>query len=88
VKEVADGKLLARASLDALERVDREPRLPEASAIALKDRLDQRAVEPSILINHAGFGLNKEFLAEDPERLLAMLQLDIVSLTELTHFLR
>ncbi len=47
--------------------------------------LDGRGVEPSILINNAGFGLNSAFIDHDPERLRAMLQLNIISLTELSH---
>ena len=55
------------------------------SADALRQRLDQRGIEPDILINNAGFGLNSEFVDHDPERLRAMLQLNVVSLTELSH---
>ena len=55
------------------------------SADALQQRLDQRAIDPGILVNNAGFGLNSAFVAHDPERLRAMLQLNIVSLTELSH---
>lgn len=55
------------------------------SAADLQRRLDERGVAPDILINNAGFGLSGPFLEHDPERLRAMLQLDIVSLTELTQ---
>lgn len=58
--------------------------LPD-SAAALQRRLDTRGIEPDILVNNAGFGLNSTFVDHDPERLLAMLQLDVVTLTELTH---
>ncbi len=55
------------------------------SAAALQRRLGDRGIEPDILVNNAGFGLSGEFLAHDPKRLREMLQLDIVTLTELTH---
>lgn len=55
------------------------------SADALRQRLDQRRIEPDILINNAGFGLNSAFIDHDPECLRAMLQLNVVSLTELSH---
>lgn len=55
------------------------------SAAALQLRLDNREIEPSILVNNAGFGLSSAFLDQDPQRLRAMLQLDIVTLTELTQ---
>ncbi len=53
------------------------------SANVLERRLEQRGIEPDVLVNNAGFGLYGAFLAHEPERLRAMLQLDIVSLTEL-----
>ena len=56
-----------------------------ASSADLQKRLDARAIHPDILINNAGFGLSGEFLSQEPARLAEMLQLDIVSLTELTH---
>ncbi len=54
-------------------------------AVALQGRLEQRGIEPEILINNAGFGLYAPFLDSDPARLRAMLQLDIVSLVELSQ---
>jgi short-subunit dehydrogenase len=56
-----------------------------SSAIDLQKRLEQRSIEPSILINNAGYGLNSEFIVESLDRLRAMLQVDIMTLTELTH---
>ena len=56
-----------------------------ASPVDLQKRLDARNIEPDILVNNAGFGLSGEFLTQDPERLREMIQLDIVSLMELTH---
>ena len=51
----------------------------------LQQRLDERKIEPSILVNNAAFGLSGEFLMQDMDRLHEMLHLDIVTLTELTH---
>ncbi len=55
------------------------------SAAALQDRLDTQGITPDVLVNNAGFGLSGAFLGQDLDRLREMLQLDIVSLTELTH---
>ena len=52
---------------------------------SLQQRLDERGIEPDILINNAGFGLSSAFVEHDPGRLREMLQLNIVSLTELSH---
>lgn len=51
----------------------------------LQKRLDDRGIVPDILINNAAFGLSGEFLSQEPDRLREMLQLDILSMTELTH---
>ena len=56
-------------------------------AALLQQRLDARGIEPDILVNNAGFGLYEPFVAHDPARLRAMLQLDIVSLAELTRLI-
>lgn len=55
------------------------------SASVLQQRLDERGIAPDILINNAGFGLSEPFLDHDPARLRAMLQVDIVSLVELSQ---
>jgi uncharacterized protein len=55
------------------------------SAAELASRLQRRGVRPEILINNAGFGLYEAFMESAPERLNAMLQLDVVSLVELTQ---
>jgi NAD(P)-dependent dehydrogenase (short-subunit alcohol dehydrogenase family) len=54
-------------------------------AAALQRRLDERGIEPDILINNAAFGLSSAFIDQDPERLRAMLQLDVMTLTELAQ---
>ncbi len=55
------------------------------SAVALQQRLDAQGIEVGILVNNAAFGLSGAFIDQDPARLRAMLQLDIVTVTELTH---
>jgi short-subunit dehydrogenase len=47
--------------------------------------LDAQGVQPSILVNNAGFGLNERFEEHGAERLAAMLHLNILALTELTR---
>ncbi len=56
-----------------------------ASPAELQKRLDARGILPDVLINNAAFGLSGEFLNQEPARLREMLQLDILSVTELTH---
>jgi uncharacterized protein len=53
------------------------------SAQALQRDLGARGIEPEILINNAGSGIGGLFVEQDPERVRTMLQLDIVTLTEL-----
>lgn len=55
------------------------------AAAALQRRLADRGIEPDILINNAGFGIGGPFIEQDSSRLRSMLQLDIVTLTELAH---
>ena len=55
------------------------------SAAALKEKIDAHGIEPTILVNNAGFGISGFFIDQSPEHLQAMLYLNIVSLTELTH---
>lgn len=47
--------------------------------------LDARGLSPSVVINNAGLGLNDRFVEQDPDRLAAMLHLNILALTELTR---
>ena len=55
------------------------------SSAELQSRLDGRGIELDVLINNAACGLAGEFLTQQPERLREMLNLDILTLTELTH---
>ena len=56
-----------------------------ASASVLHERLAARGIKVDVLVNNAGFGLNAPFIEHEPARLRAMLQLNILSLTELTQ---
>jgi uncharacterized protein len=55
------------------------------SVVTLQQRLDADEIEVDILVNNAACGLSGTFIDQEPERLRAMLQLNIVALTELTH---
>jgi len=55
------------------------------SVATLQQRLDADGIEVDILVNNAAFAPSGAFIDQDPERLRAMLQLNIVALTELTH---
>lgn len=58
--------------------------LPEAPS-RLKRQLDDEGIAIDVLINNAGFGIFGEFVEHTPEKTLNMLQLNVTSLTELTH---
>ena len=51
----------------------------------LKSRLDTRSITVDILVNNAGYGLYGTFVDQPLHRVLDMLQLNILALTELTH---
>lgn len=51
----------------------------------LKANLDAAGITVDVLVNNAGYGLHGDFLEQPLERTLDMLQLDVLSLTELTH---
>ena len=51
----------------------------------LKSRLDAAGIPVEVLINNAGYGLFGDFLDQPLSSTLDMLQLDILSLTEITH---
>jgi len=58
--------------------------VPDA-ATALKARTDAQGLAVDMLINNAGFGLYGEFVGQPLARVMNMLRLNILSLTELTH---
>jgi uncharacterized protein len=51
----------------------------------LKASLDAKSVKIDILLNNAGYGLQGDFLETPIERTLDMIQLNIATLTQLTH---
>ena len=51
----------------------------------LKSRLDQRGIVVDLLVNNAGSGLYGGFLDRPLPKTLAMLRLNMLTLTELTH---
>jgi short-subunit dehydrogenase len=56
-----------------------------AAVIRLHQRLRERGITVDILINNAGHGLQGTFVDGALDAALAMLQLDVVSLTAVTH---
>lgn len=55
------------------------------SADQLLEDLDAQDVKPDVLVNNAAFGLHGAFIDYDAAKLTAMLQLNMVTLAELTH---
>jgi len=56
-----------------------------AAVVQLHKRLRERGIAIEILINNAGHGLQGPFLDGQLDTALAMVQLDIASLTAITH---
>ncbi len=52
---------------------------------AVRDRVMAEGVSVDVLVNDAGFGMNGPFIELDAARQLAMLQVNVVALTELTR---
>lgn len=57
----------------------------EGAATQLKSRLDARDIVIGTLVNNAGHGLTAEFIDAPAEGINAMLRLNVIGLTELTH---
>src|SRR4030095_6754508 len=56
------------------------------AGVELKTRLDKQGIGVDVLVNNAGFGLFGIFVSQ-PIQNIAMLQLNILALTELTHLI-
>jgi len=56
-----------------------------AAVIQLHERLRERGIAIDILVNNAGHGLQAPFLNSQLDAALAMVQLDVASLTAVTH---
>lgn len=54
------------------------------SAAVLCERIAARSIQPNMLVNNAAFGISGPFVENEPDQLREMLQLDVVSFTELT----
>ncbi|RYD31257.1 MAG: SDR family oxidoreductase, partial [Verrucomicrobiaceae bacterium] len=54
------------------------------SAVLPQEHLGE-SIKPTVLVNNAAFAVSGLFLEQDPDRLRAMLQLNIIALTDLTH---
>ena len=57
------------------------------SAVALVEQLRQRGIRVDVLVNNAGFGLQGEFTELPADQQIEMIQLNVVTLTELTRLL-
>jgi short-subunit dehydrogenase len=55
------------------------------AAAELKSRLDRHGIAVDVLVNNAGYGLYGAFADQPLQKILGMLQLNIVTVTELTH---
>lgn len=58
---------------------------PAGASAELKSRLDRRGIAVDVLVNNAGFGLYGGFVDQPLQRIRDMLQLNILTMTELTH---
>ncbi len=82
LQALAEGLRQQFGTETVVEQVD----LSDISAvIELHRRLRERGIEIDILINNAGHGLQGPFIDSKLEAALAMVQLDIASLTAVTH---
>ncbi len=58
----------------------------EAGVTALLVEMDRLKFSPDILINNAGFGDLGTFETSDPTKIAAMLEVNVVALTRITHW--
>jgi uncharacterized protein len=52
----------------------------------LTGKIDALGLEPTVVVNNAGSGLNEQFVDHNRDRLAAMLHLNVLSLSELSRF--
>src|SRR5262249_23043414 len=77
------GELRQKHSVDiAIESIDLAR---QGAGSELKSRLDARGVSIDILVNNAGYGWYGSFIEQPLETIREMLQLNVTTLTELTH---
>ena len=57
----------------------------DGAAAELKSRLEARGIPIDILVNNAGYGMSGAFLDQPLEKIRDMLQLNMITVTELTH---
>jgi len=55
------------------------------AAAQLKADLDSRGIAIDVLVNNAGYGMSGSFLDQPMEKIADMMQLNMMTLTELTH---
>ncbi len=60
--------------------------LSHPGAVADLDHwIGEQGIDIDVLVNNAGFGMHGAFVEQELDRLRAMIQLDVIALTELTH---
>ena len=74
-----------RAAYNVRVKVEGVDLTCQGAAGKLKDRLNGEGIAVETLINNAGLGLISEFADQSLNKITAMLQLNVVGLTELTH---
>lgn len=57
----------------------------DGAAAGLFERTSSRGRQITVLVNNAGFGVHGDFLAQEPDRLRAMVRLNVITLMELTQ---
>lgn len=55
------------------------------AGVELKSRLDRRGIAADILVNNAGYGLYGDLVDQPLDRILEMLRLNVLTVTELTR---
>jgi len=81
--EALAAELRARHGIDV--RVVGKDLARPGVGVELRDELRGQGVEVDTLVNNAGYGLFGDFLSQPLDKTLDMLQLNMLSLTELTH---